>query len=834
MHGSYSPSLVLLSILVAVLASHAALQLIRQVALSVSRASRLGWLLGGALAMGLGIWSMHFIGMLAYDIGTSVTYEWGLTLLSMMVAVLSSGLALWANTLSRLTLPWLFGSGAVMGGGIASMHYLGMAAMQMPMAYRYDAPLLGLSILVAVIASTAALWLGGLFLHQRRPRRSYQALAALLMGGAIAGMHYLGMAAMEVVPDSVMPAPPLRSGEGQHVWLAVILGVASLAVLGLTLLALKAESRVRRSRHYRARLSGLLEYRTRELRHERDQVTVMLDSIDEGVISLDREGMIRHINPIAAELCGWDPALARGRPWARILQLRHEGSLHMMDTHLDVVLSRGEVVHMANQTLLVARDGSECAIELKASPVRARNDEVEGAVLVFRDISYRQAMIRRLDFQAHHDSLTGLQNRSAFDDALGASLEDGDLHQLLYLDLDFFKVINDTCGHAAGDTVLREIAHLMREQVRDSDVLARLGGDEFAVILYRCNREQALERASRLCSTIADYRYLEDGRQFQLGVSIGLASITGSAPATEVLRQADAACYMAKQNGRNQVHAYHEEDAGLERAQRELQWLPLLQEALEKRFFTLYIQPIESLCRPASGPYYEVLLRYVNAEGEHMTPAHFMGTAERFGLMPAIDVWVVTEALQVLKSNDGRIEEDAILAINLSGQSLSDMPLRDQLITMIEESGVAPERLCFEITETAAISNLAQAREFIRGIRRLGCSFSLDDFGSGMSSFAYLKELPVNQLKIDGAFVRNLTRDSLDAAIVSAICRICAQMGIVTIAEYVERRDLLPALEQIGVDLVQGYGIGRPQPLGGVLLTSGPRRDNGPAASLQG
>ena len=217
-----------------------------------------------------------------------------------------------------------------------------------------------------------------------------------------------------------------------------------------------------------------------------------------------------------------------------------------------------------------------------------------------------------------------------------------------------------------------------------------------------------------------------------------------------------------------------------------------------------------------------------------MTPAHFMGTAERFGLMPAIDVWVVTEALQVLKSNDGRIEEDAILAINLSGQSLSDMPLRDQLITMIEESGVAPERLCFEITETAAISNLAQAREFIRGIRRLGCSFSLDDFGSGMSSFAYLKELPVNQLKIDGAFVRNLTRDSLDAAIVSAICRICAQMGIVTIAEYVERRDLLPALEQIGVDLVQGYGIGRPQPLGGVLLTSGPRRDNGPAASLQG
>lgn len=833
MHGSYSPPLVMLSVVVAVLASHAALQLIHQVALATSRTSNLGWLLGGALAMGLGIWSMHFIGMLAYETGRPISYGVELTALSMLIAVLSSGLALWVNTLPRLMLPLLVGSGLVMGSGIAMMHYTGMAAMQMDMTYQYDALLLSLSILIAIGASTAGLWVGGVFLRQRRPRRACQALAAGLMGLGISGMHYLGMAAMQMVPLGTTPLlEPVPEG-GQHLWLALAIGMATLLVLGLTLLAIGAEQRIRRSHHYRSRVNDLLVNRTQELRHERDQVAVMLDSIDEGVISLDRDGLIRHINPIAAGLCGWNPSLARRRPWARILQLRHEGTLQSLDAQLDGVLSHGEVVHMSTQTLLVARDGSECAVELKASPVRHRNGDIDGAVLVFRDISYRQAMIRRLNFQAHHDSLTGLHNRSVFDEALNTSIDDGECHQLLYLDLDFFKVVNDTCGHAAGDTVLREISSLMRSHVRDSDVLARLGGDEFAILLYRCTREQAMERADALCVAVGQYRYYDEGRPFQLGVSIGVAPIGGEHQPSDVLRQADAACYMAKQNGRNQVHGYLDGDASLERAQREVQWLPLLHEALEHNRFTLYIQPIRSLSAPAEQPYYEVLLRYISDTGEHLAPAHFMATAERFGLMSAIDIWVVTEALQVLEADDGRIEPDAILAINLSEQSLGDLKLRDQLIELVSQSSVEPQRLCFEITETAAIRDLAQAREFIYSLRRLGCSFSLDDFGSGMSSFAYLKELPINQLKIDGAFVRNLTRDSLDAAIVSAICQICAQMGIITVAEYVEHIELLPALEKIGVDFVQGYGVGRPKSLGSPLSPSTPH-DNGPAASLQG
>ncbi|MBR9755989.1 EAL domain-containing protein [Cobetia sp. 4B] len=835
MHGSYSYPLVALSIVVAVLASHAALQLIRQVALAPSRATSLGWLVGGAVAMGLGVWAMHFIGMLAYESPASVTYAPGLTALSVLIAMLASGLALWVNTLPRLTPMLLMTSGTIMGGGIATMHYTGMAAMQMHMPYRYDPLLFAVSIVVAVVAATAALWLGGFFLRQRRPNRIYQALAAGAMGLAIAGMHYIGMAAMEMMPLTTPIISPAGVGmnSGQNLWLALAIAIATLAVLGLALLAISAEQRMRRSRHYRSRLDGLLEYRTRELRHERDQVAVMLDSIDEGVISLDREGHIQHINPIAAELCGWDPSLARGRPWARILQLRHEGTLQSVASQLEGVLQRGEVVHMSSQTLLVARDGSECAVELKASPVRRRSGDVEGAVLVFRDISYRQAMIRRLNFQAHHDSLTGLHNRTAFDDSLTAALADGGFHQLLYLDLDFFKVVNDTCGHAAGDTVLRELSALMRAQVRETDVLARLGGDEFAVLLYRCSREQAIERAEALCAAVSAYRYYDEGRPFQLGVSIGVAPVESGVQASEVLRQADGACYMAKQSGRNQVHAYHDGDAGFERAQREVQWLPLLHEALENDRFTLYIQPIRSLSDATSKPYYEVLLRYVNDSGEHLAPAHFMATAERFGLMPEIDIWVVTQALQVLESDDGRIESDAVLAINLSGQSMGDLRMRDQLAALVTQSSVMPQRLCFEITETAAISNLAQAREFIYSMRRLGCSFALDDFGSGMSSFAYLKELPVNQLKIDGAFVRNLTRDSLDAAIVSAICGICAQMGIITVAEYVERLELIPALELIGVDFVQGYGIGRPHPIGAPLISITPR-NNGPAASLQG
>lgn len=833
MHGSYSPSLVVLSIVVAVLASHAALQLIRQVALATSRTSNLGWLLGGTLAMGLGIWSMHFIGMLAYQTGVPMSYGLGLTALSMLIAVLSSGLALWVNTLPHVTPSLLTGSGVVMGSGIAMMHYTGMAAVQMNMTYQYDDLLLSLSVLVAIAASTAGLWVGSAFLHQRRPRRTYQALAACLMGLSISGMHYLGMAAMKMTPIAVTPLSGALPAEGQHLWLALSIGVATLSVLGLTLLAITAEQRIRRSTHYRSRVNDLLENRTRKLRHERDRVTVMLDSIDEGVISLDRDGLIQHINPIAAGMCGWDPSLARQRPWARILQLRHEGTLQSLDAQLDGVLSHGEVVHMSTQTLLVARDGSECAVEVKASPVRHRNGDIDGAVLVFRDISYRQAMIRRLNFQAYHDSLTGLHNRSAFDDALSTSIGDGGGHQLLYLDLDFFKVINDTCGHAAGDTVLRELSALMRSHVRDSDILARLGGDEFAILLYRCTREQAMERAEALCAAISQYRYYDEGRPFQLGVSIGVSPIDGEYQASDVLRQADTACYMAKQNGRNQVHSYLDGDASLERAQREVQWLPLLHDALENNRFTLYIQPIRSLSTPAGQPYYEVLLRYVNDAGEHLAPAHFMVTAERFGLMPAIDTWVVTEALHVLEANDGRLESDAILAINLSGQSLGDLKLRDKLIELVSQSTIEPQRLCFEITETAAIRNMTQAREFIYSLRRLGCSFSLDDFGSGMSSFAYLKELPINQLKIDGAFVRNLTRDSLDAAIVSAICQNCTQMGIITVAEYVERAELLPALEKIGVDFVQGYGVGRPKPLGSSFSLGVPR-DNGPAASAQG
>lgn len=834
MHGSYSYPLVALSIVVAVLASYAALQLMRQVALASTRQSRHGWLSGGALAMGLGVWSMHFIGMLAYETGMPVTYDPGLTAFSMLVAVLSSGLALWVNSLPRLTLPMLIGSGVVMGGGIASMHYTGMAAMQMDMTCEYDIALLTLSVLVAIGASTVALWLGGFFLRQSRSRRLYRVLAAIFMGAAIAGMHYLGMAAMTMSPAAV-PEVFMPQGQGNnHLWLALAIGVATLLVLGLTLLALGAEHRIRRSRHHRARLSGLLEYRTQELRSERDQVAVMLDSIDEGVISLDRDGLIQHINPIAAELCGWSPTLASKRPWARILQLRHEGTMQSLDAQLDGVLSRGEVVHLSTQTLLVARDGSECAVELKASPVRGRSGEVDGAVLVFRDISYRQAMLRRLNFQANHDSLTGLHNRSAFDEALTDAAIDGGRHQLLYLDLDYFKVINDTCGHAAGDTVLRELSSLMRALIRDSDVLARLGGDEFAILLYRCSREQALERAEALCAAVEEYRYFDSSQVFQLGISIGLAPLEGGQLGTEVLRKADTACYMAKQNGRNQVRCYLEGDSGLERAQREVQWVPLLQEALEKERFTLYIQPIRPLDQKGSKPYYEVLLRYVNDEGEHLSPAHFMATAERFGMMPAIDTWVVTQSLKLLEADDGRLESDATLAINLSGLSLGDLQLRDRLIGLIKKSAVAPERLCFEITETAAISNLAQAREFIHGLRRLGCRFSLDDFGSGMASFAYLKELPINQLKIDGTFVRNLTRDSLDAAIVSAICRISTEMGITTVAEYVERLELLPALEQLGVDFVQGYGVGRPYPIEQCVVSPSPEHDNGPAASLQG
>ena len=441
--------------------------------------------------------------------------------------------------------------------------------------------------------------------------------------------------------------------------------------------------------------------------------------------------------------------------------------------------------------------------ELRDAEVRRRHRQAE-------------ATIRHL---AYHDPLTGLTNCHQFEqrlnDALAAARETNGQHALLYLDLDQFKVVNDTCGHVAGDELLKQVALLLHAQVRESDTVARLGGDEFGILLENCPLERAQQIAAQLLRAINDYRFCWLGKSFVIGGSIGLVAITrASAGLGDLLGRADVACYAAKDLGRNRIHVFQDDDIELARRQGEMHWVSRIHWALGQDRFSLYRQNIHALGSDRPPGSCEVLLRLRDEDGNLVGPGAFLPAAERYNLAPAVDRWVVSHLLQYLASHYRR---DAGLPrcffINLSGATLNDENFDDHLRALLRDTGLPPSLLCFEITETAAIANLSRAIDFIDAIRAEGCRFALDDFGSGLSSFAYLKTLPVDFLKIDGGFVRDITRDPMDRAIVEAINRIGHTVGLQTIAEFVEDEATRQELVRLGVDYAQGYALHRPEPL---------------------
>jgi diguanylate cyclase (GGDEF)-like protein len=463
-------------------------------------------------------------------------------------------------------------------------------------------------------------------------------------------------------------------------------------------------------------------------------------------------------------------------------------------------------------------DGEDLTVII-SMPIPETDDGFRNIPVSILDITERKLTEQALSYQATHDALTGLINRSDFERRLARVLETArssqDEHALCYLDLDQFKVINDTCGHMAGDELLRQLGQMLPTAVRKRDTLARLGGDEFGVLMEHCTLEQAHRVANEIRETIADFRFPWQQQVFRIGVSIGLVPITETSESVaNVLSAADSACYAAKDEGRNRVHIFHLGDTELARRQGEMQWVGRINQALEDNRFALWSQKIVPAQSDSGGAdHFELLLRLIDERGETVLPGAFLPAAERYGLATKLDRWVIAAALAWLGGHPQRLKQLHLCCINLSGASLADPEFLEFVQAQLQESGVPAEKICFEVTETATIANLSRAIDFMGKLKARGCKFALDDFGSGLSSFAYLKTLPVDYLKIDGAFVKDIVDDEVDLAMVRSINDVGKAMGKRTIAEFVENDAILQKLREIGVDYAQGYGIGPPTPI---------------------
>jgi diguanylate cyclase (GGDEF)-like protein/PAS domain S-box-containing protein len=572
--------------------------------------------------------------------------------------------------------------------------------------------------------------------------------------------------------------------------------------------------------------------RTAELAREKELAQVTLQSIGDAVITTDALGRVQYLNPIAEALTGWQQSDAQGLPLIDVFQIIDEITRQPISSPVERALKDGCIVSLQNHTLLINREGHEYPIDDSAAPIRANNGQVLGAVLVFHDASQNRHLTQQLSWQASHDALTGLVNRREFehrlDRAVTSAQAEDQIHALCYLDLDQFKIVNDTCGHTAGDELLRQVTALLQAHIRKSDTLARLGGDEFGVLLHQCPLENSRHIANLLREEVQNFRFHWKKKQFAIGVSIGLVVIDqDSGNMASVLSKADAACYAAKNRGRNRVHVYQVNDLEVAKQQGEMQWMVRLTEALEKDYFCLYYQPIvpaiDNLTRDfPSREYYEVLLRLRDEVGNLISPMAFIPAAERYGLMHLIDRWVIRTLFAMQAEHcreiwrhcrEQRQSCNYLYSVNLSGASIND----EQFIEFLKEQFVLyripPELICFEIPETVAIAHLSKTTQVVAEIRQLGCRCVLDKFGSGLSSFTHLKQLPVDYLKIDGTMIRHSVNDVVDTAIIEAIQQIGQAMGIQTIAEFVENDAILAKVKELGINYVQGYGIARPNPL---------------------
>ncbi len=544
-----------------------------------------------------------------------------------------------------------------------------------------------------------------------------------------------------------------------------------------------------------------------------------LDSLAESVLTTDVDGRIVYINKAGEHLIGKPPGEIIGHTLAEVIELVDEGDRKALGDPVRQSIATGARVNLGRRGMLVAPDSEgERSIEVTVSPMRDASGQVDGTVIALRDVSDLRGLTKAMSYQASHDGLTGLVNRREFERRLEEALEathGGARHVLCYLDLDRFKAVNDECGHVAGDSMLREVAALIKDAVRDSDTVGRLGGDEFGVLLAGCPLEKARQIADDVVRAVNDHRFVWKDKIFSVGVSVGLVEVTGESTSIEdLLHAADSACYVAKNQG-GRVHVYSARDEAAARQRGEIVWLQLLQSALKENRFELHAQPIVhvSSSNVEGGPGLEVLLRLKDEKGTPVAPSEFMRAAERYRLMPHVDRWVVQTALTALARGAIRLAPERSLCINLSGQTLGDAGFLEFVVDCLDRTGVVPSRVCFEVTENSVITNIEHARRFIGVLHGMGCHFALDDFGRGLSSFTNLKNLALDYLKIDGSFIRNLASDNVNQAMVAAMIKLARSLNFQVIAEQVEDLSALDSARRMGVDFVQGYQVGRPIPL---------------------
>jgi diguanylate cyclase (GGDEF)-like protein/PAS domain S-box-containing protein len=618
---------------------------------------------------------------------------------------------------------------------------------------------------------------------------------------------------INAINEGVTPAAMAFSdalGEGSRVILRILLVVNLATAVLLIILALLRTHKLLEQRHAFAMA----------LQMEKERAQITLESIGDGVITTDVDGSIAYMNPAAEQMTHWKTDQAVGLPLAALFNLLDENDQKDSSTLIERILSGKLGGGSENSKLIQRLDGSTVSVALVGSPIRTEG-KVSGAVLVLHDMTQERQYIANLSWQATHDALTGLANRREFEYRLelalnGLAYQPG-RHAVMFLDLDQFKLVNDTSGHAAGDELLRHICALLQQGIREGDTLARLGGDEFGILLEHCAPEAAEKIAEGLRQTVESLHFVWKGRPFVTTVSVGLVHVSDVPTTLEAsLRAADMACYMAKEKGRNRVQVYHDDDSELSIRFGEMAWIQRLHMALEDNRFCLYSQEIAALSRDAahSNGHVEILLRLRDESGRMILPDSFIPAAERYGMMTTLDRWVVQNVFKIIADclmDNHRTGPMATCAINLSGTSIGDDAFLEYLRQQFQIYAIPPELICFEITETSAIANLGSAIRFINELKSLGCRFSLDDFCAGMSSFAYLKHLPVDYLKIDGSFVKDMLDDPVNRAMVEVINHIGHVMGKQTIAEFVESPQIEQALLEIGVDYAQGYVIERPQ-----------------------